>query len=296
MSHIFGIISYIPRDKIFTANRIKNHRKQLDWLRTFIQPEDTVLRIENLWENTEEYQCLLNDPICTNRIQIDVPRYPGANRNELLRFFYDSDFDWLICMDDDRALYDYYEGTQFFTKELDSTYGIQLASQGVLIRTLSPIEQPFKKDCASWKYREQSWYMEKVTPHGFLQICCIPNLVKYGYDPIYFNGDTNCQEGQPPEDLQFELDWIIAKHGIAMNKNLIMKEFGGDTQSTLYPTKEYRARVQKYHTAWVKEYLSAKFPKNPKIRTKAALNRAYNTYKQEMFPRGVPWDNRWEEI
>lgn len=295
MSHIYGIISYIPENEPFTEKRIQNHRKQLDWLESFVEDEAKIYRVENMWTDSEQYQPLRR----TSRIQIksipvDIPLFPGANRNILLHRLYESDADWLICMDDDRALYDYYDGEKFFTQELDSSYGIALAKKGVLIRTLSPIEQPFKKDCSSWRYREASWYMERVTPHGFLQICCIPNLVKYGYAPVYFNGETSCQEGEAPEDLQFELDWISARHGIAMNKNLIMKEFGGSTQSTLYPTKEYRESVQKSHRKWLEEYLSIKFPTNPKLWKKATLNKRYNSYKQEMFPRLVPWDVKWE--
>ena len=44
---MFGTICYIPPDAARKAMRIKNHRKQLDWLSTFLTPDDLYYRVGN---------------------------------------------------------------------------------------------------------------------------------------------------------------------------------------------------------------------------------------------------------
>ena len=201
-------------------------------------------------------------------------------------------------MDDDRALYPYFNGEEFFTKELKGPDGDRLASEGTLIKTLCPITEPFKKQCVEFAKRREAWFFTRSSPLGFLQIACIPNLVKYGYEPIYMNGETSCQLGTPPEDLQFELDWVLAKHGMACNKNLIMKEFGGDGQSSLYVNKAYRKQVEEYHRSWIVEYLKSKNPRNKALWTKKELNARRNTFDPtKLFKRReVPWQDEWDSI
>ena len=294
---MYGTICYIPPDAERKAMRITNHRKQLDWLSTFLTPDDLYYRVESAWGTDSDYDKLNDVPFNITHIQVG-PAYPGANRNVLLKKLYESDYDWLVIMDDDRALYPYFNGEEFFTKELKGPDGDRLASEGTLIKTLCPITEPFKKQCVEFAKRREAWFFTRSSPLGFLQIACIPNLVKYGYEPIYMNGETSCQLGTPPEDLQFELDWVLAKHGMACNKNLIMKEFGGDGQSSLYVNKAYRKQVEEYHRSWIVEYLKSKNPRNKALWTKKELNARRNTFDPtKLFKRReVPWQDEWDSI
>lgn len=294
---MYGTISYIPPDAERKTMRITNHRKQLDWLSTFLKSEDLYYRVESAWGNDDEYKKLDDVPFEITHLPVSAA-YPGANRNVLLKKLYESDYDWLVIMDDDRALYPYFNGEEFFTKELKGPDGDRLAKNGTLIKGLHPMVEPFKKQCVEFAKKKEAWFLAKSSPLGFLQIACIPNLVKYGYEPIYMNGETSCQEGTAPEDLQFELDWILAKHGIACNKNLVVKEFGGDTQSSLYADKEHRKRVEAYHREWVSSYLKAKNPRNKALWTKKELNARRNTFEPTLLflRREVPWDDAWDSI
>lgn len=294
---MYGTISYIPPDAKRKQMRITNHRKQLDWLSTFLTPEDLYLRVESAWGDDSDYTKLYDVPFEITSMPVPAA-YPGANRNHLLKKLYDSDYDWLVIMDDDRALYPYYNGEEFFTKELKGPDGDRLAKAGTLIKGLHPMIEPFKRQCAEYQHRREAWFITKSSPLGFLQIACIPNLVKYGYQPIFMNGETSCQLGTPPEDVQFELDWLLAAHGLAMNKNLIVKEFGGDRQSSLYEDKKHRQQVEQYHKQWVSEYLKSKSPRIKALWTKQGLNSRRNTFDpSKLFKRReVPWDDAWDNL
>lgn len=292
---MFGTISYIPPDGNRKAQRIVNHRKQLDWLSTFLTPDDLYYRVESAWGDDHDYDKLYDVPF--EIISMPVPAaYPGANRNFLLQNLYKSDYDWLVIMDDDRALYPYFNGEGFFTHDLKGPDGDRLAKDGTLIKGLHPMVEPFKRQCIEFPKRKEAWFMTKSSPLGFLQIACIPNLVKYGYEPIYMNGETSCLEGTAPEDLQFELDWVLAKHGLACNKNLIVKEFGGENQSSIYEDKAHRRRVEAYHREWVKQYLKEKNPRNNALWDKKTLNARRNTFDPTrlFLRREVAWDDSWD--
>lgn len=294
---MFGTISYIPPDATRKAMRIANHRKQLDWLSTFLTPDDLYYRVESAWGTDSDYDKLNDVPFNIIPIQVGAA-YPGANRDVLLRKLYESDYDWLVIMDDDRALYPYFNGEEFFTKELKGPDGDRLAKEGTLIKGLHPMVEPFKRQCVEFEKKKEAWFMTKSSPLGFLQIACIPNLVKYGYEPIYMNGETSCMEGTAPEDLQFELDWVLAKHGMACNKNLIIKEFGGANQSSLYQDKEHRHKVETYHRQWVADYLKQKNPRNKALWEKKTLNARRNTFDPThlFLRREVAWDDTWDSL
>lgn len=294
---MYGTICFIPPDGKRKAQRIANHRKQLDWLSTFLTPDDLYYRVESAWGTDSDYDCLNDAPFNITHLQVGAA-YPGANRNVLLQKLYESDYDWLVIMDDDRSLYPYFNGEEFFTKELKGPDGDRLAAAGTIIKALTPMTEPFKKQCVEFPKRHEAWFLSKSTPSGFLQIACIPNLVKYGYEPVYMNGETSCLPGSPPEDVQFELDWILAKHGLAMNKNLVMKEFGGDSQSSIYESKEHRREAEEYHKCWITEYLKSKNPRNKALWTKKELNARRNTFDPTrlFLRREVPWQDEWDSI
>lgn len=288
LNFMVGTISYLPPNNPRTPKRIGFHRQQLNWLESLGLDFD-YFRVESDWGCGGEYDCLYSTHL--HLISLKVEKHPpGYNRNYLLDALYNSDKDWLVCLDDDRQLYPMYNGDSFF-KDLSSPAMLDLAKQGYLITCTPPNFEPFKKDCCSWKYKETHWYMFRETPYGFLQICFIPNLVKFGYKPVYFNGETECLEGDPPEDVQFELDWLIAKHPIIRNKNLIMQEIGQTNAdlSSIYDNLEHRRRCELTHKTWLQSYLKEKLPRKPDLWTRVELNKRMNPAFRKLIPRGEPY-------
>lgn len=282
VNFMVGTISYLPEDSSRTEKRIEFHKQQLRWLES-LGIDFSYYRVESAWctKASEELSTSLN----LKSIVVDK-QPPGYNRNLLLDELYSSDYDWLVCLDDDRKLYPMYNGDAFF-KDLNTPAVRRLAEQGYLITCTPPNFEPFKKDVCAWKYRETHWYMFRETPYGFLQICFIPNLVKFGYKPVYFNSETQCLEGDPPEDVQFELDWLINKHPIIRNKNLIMQEIGQTNAdlSSIYRNLEHRRKCESTHKAWLTSYLKQRLPRKPDLWTRVALNRRMNPTFTTLIPR-----------
>ena len=292
MRPLIGVICYMPDTVQNMDARMKAHATQLEWLKSWMKPDDVLHRVESAWTPGFDYSAINPEGLNIDHIQVPAA-YPGGNRNVLLDLLYNSDADWLICMDDDRMLYPHYAGESFFD-DLQSPTGIEFAKNGTMIKILLPIMQPFRKTNSAYPFKKESWWIEKVTPNGNLQICCIPNLVKYGRKPIYFNAETSCQLGDPPEDLSFEIDWVSAKNGLARNNMLIMKEIGGGENSSLYSGKEHRHEVEAAHKPWLVQYLKGKFPRNPALWSKTELSKRRNTYVEQRFPRSTPWDDAWD--
>ena len=115
--------------------------------------------------------------------------------------------------------------------------------------------------------------------------------MKFGYKPVWFNGETQCLEGDPPEDVQFELDWLIDKHPIVRNKNLIMQEIGQTNAdwSSIYNNLEHRRSCEKTHKSWLEGYLKARMPRKPDLWTRVALNRRMNPAFTDLIPRSTPY-------
>lgn len=279
---VVGIISYLSDKLPNLDERIEIHTKQMSWLDT-IDVEFDIWRVESDWDK-ELTMFQHNQKHTLRRVSVG-PHPPGHNRNVLLKAFYDSDYDWLVCMDDDRALYPMYNGDAFFG-DLRTPKLIDLAKRGHLITCTPPTLEPFKKDNCAWAYKEDNWYFVKELPQGFIQICFIPNLRKYGMEPIYFDAETMAGIGEAPEDLKFQLDWLIAKHPMVRNKNLIMQEIGkaNGASSTIYTTEEYRHACEASHKEWMARYLKESFPRNPKYWTKGGLSKR-NPAFMELVPR-----------
>lgn len=287
-----GSISYLPDDHPRTDARITFHQRQLTWLESIQENQGLdfpYYRIESAW-GTKAKSALGQTKL--NLISVTTEKHPpGYNRNLLLELLYASDKDWLVCLDDDRMLYPMYDGDAFF-KDLGTPAVQALARQGYLITCTPPNFEPFKRDVCSWEYRETHWYLFRETPYGFLQICFIPNLVKFGMKPIFFNGETECLEGDPPEDVQFELDWLIHKHPIVRNKNLIMQEIGQTNAdwSSIYQDLTHRRACETTHKAWLTRYLKEAMPRKPDLWTRVALNRRMNPTFTQLIPRSCRYE------
>lgn len=300
MGHKFmvGVISYLADELDNLDKRIAFHKEQLRWLES-LDIDFDLYRVESAWGMMARGDGGLipnRDARLFNQICVGK-QPPGANRNQLLSIFYDSDYDWLVCMDDDRMLYPHYDPRQFFL-ELDTPQFTALAEQGYMLLCLDPIYMPFKKENYAWQYHETHWKFDAVSPEGGLQICFIPNLRKYGYKEIFFDSESYAQSDEAPEDYKFKLDWLIAKHRLIRCSNLIMKEIGqasGDG-STLYADLAYRREVEETQKTWYANYMRERLPRNPELWKKGELNRRRNPKFTQLVSRSVPYVFKDKEL
>jgi hypothetical protein len=230
-------------------------------------------RVESDWCD-EARQHLTTSLNCHS---IPVPKHPpGFNRNLLLEKLYNSDADWLVCLDDDRQLYPMYGGDNFF-KDLGSPAVIKLAEAGHLITCTPPNFEPFKKDVCSWPYKETHWYMFRETPYGFLQVCFIPNLAKYGYEPIYFDEVSMAQENEIPEDAEFQVDWLVSRHPVYICTTLYNKALDNYVQSSIYKSGRFRYMTNKGRIDTLNRYIKQEMKYHPEVTDLISLSKRRNT-------------------
>ena len=136
-NYMVGIISYMPEtDRGKT--RIPIHQEQLRWLEqlsTRVRDEFETYRVESAWGPTATEQ--LTTPLNLQKIQVDKNTC-AVNRNFLLEKFYNSDYDWLFLLDDDRVFYDHYRYSDWFD-DLNTPAVLELCKQGYMISCILPM-------------------------------------------------------------------------------------------------------------------------------------------------------------
>lgn len=280
---ILGSISYCVPDTDRQQSRIKTHRDQLRWLESLHLENYTYYRVEQAY--TPEFKAAVSTSLNLQSLVYDVGIGPAAARNKLLEKLYESDADWLVCMDDDRDLYSHYGANQFIEELNRNPHLMALAKQAVLINGVCPARRPFKKDNTTFGKIATHWNLRKACIDGCLQICCIPNLVKYGYKPIWFDETNDCMHGKPPEDIQFELDWLLAKHPISTNLMMVVRDIVPENYevSTVYATQDLRKEVMATHPQAIDAYIAQKT--RNRIRTLSQFNKLKNGFVPQAVPR-----------
>lgn len=284
---LLGSISYCVPDTRKLEARTKAHKQQLRWLESLELDDYIYYRVEQAY--TPEFAQAVTTTLNLQSLVYDTGIGPAAARNVLLKKLYESDADWLVCMDDDRDVYSHYGAGQFI-KELGSNPAlIKLAKRGVLINGVCPARRPFKKANVDFGRAETHWNLRKACIDGCLQVACIPNLAKYGAAPVWFDEANDCMHGKPPEDIQFELDWILAKHEIATNLMMVVRDIVPENYevSSVYATQELRKEVMATHPAAIDAYISQKT--HQRIRTLNQFNKLKNAFTAEAVPRLIPY-------
>lgn len=281
---ILGSISMCTRNPEKDKYRVKAHTTQLRWLESLNLFDYRYYRIEQAY--TAEFKMAV-DTNLEKFIPLSFEKGlgPAGARNELLKLLYESDADWLVCMDDDRALYSHYAGAEFIEELQTSPYLHRLAEQGVLVNGLVPQIRSFKEDNTNFGMISTHWNLKKGCLDGCMQISCIPNLVKFGYKPVWFDSTNFVTEGKPPEDVQFEIDWIMAKHPIATNMMMIVYDVvpAPKDVSTVFENKQIRSKIEKTQYQAVEEYVR-KVTKN-RSTDHHQFNRLRNSFTNTAIPR-----------
>lgn len=284
---LLGSISLCMDGDPRNQSRIKTHQAQLRWLESLNLQNYQYYRVEQAY--TPEFSEAVRTTLKIEHLNYATGIGPAAARNVLLKKLYESDADWLVCMDDDRDVYSHY-GANHFIEELNQNPAlIKLASKGILINGVCPARRPFKKDNTAFGKIETHWNLRKACIDGCLQVCCIPNLVKYGFKPIWFDETNDCMHGKPPEDIQFELDWLLAKHPIATNLMMVVRDIVPESYevSTVYATQELRKAVMDTHPKAIDAYIAQKT--RNRIRNLNTFNKLKNGFVAEAVPRSIPY-------
>lgn len=292
---MLGVISCLADNTLCLDERIKMHRKQLDKFSEYATYMNTtygysvgeipLFRVEQGW-SAERQQYLDVATIPLRPIRFSEPIPPGAARNELLEILYQSDYDWLVCFDDDHSLITTYAGQEFLW-ELSEPPFLELAKQGYMINAIPGYHSAYNALIQNWGLADTHWLLRKTTHFGALAVCCIPNLVKFGRKPVYFDAHTTITEtGAPPEDLKFAIDWLV-NGGKAIECWQLISTATGDLQkSSIFKTEDDRRRkIKEYAEQWITPYLRSKYPRNPALWTKKGLLDRRNPDVQFNIPR-----------
>jgi hypothetical protein len=285
---LLGSISICLDGDPRNESRIKTHQAQLRWLESMTLGDYEYFRVEQCY--TPEFRQAVSTTLLNfTPLVFEKGLGPAAARNQLLKRLYDSDSDWLVCLDDDRDIYSHY-GANHFIEELTTNPALlKLAETGVLINGVCPARRPFKKDNTAFGLIETHWNLRKACIDGCLQVCCIPNVVKYGHKPIWFDETNDCMHGKPPEDIQFELDWILAKHQIATNLMMIVRDIVPENYevSTVYATQALRKAVMDTHPKAINDYI--KTATRNRITNLNDFNKRKNGFEFMLVPRTIPY-------
>lgn len=283
MNIIFGSICCLTDSTRNLDKRCKAYKNQLNRLEelfSFLHSnypslDISYVRVEMGWNNDRKE--MFESPIVSKSIVLDSPVTCGAGRNILLKELYDSRADWLICMDDDRIIPNN-PGCFDFFGALGTDSFIQLAKIGTVIL---PWQGP--KDLTYTKYyREDKWCLIPVRAKlaGAMQVCCLPNLVKWGKDPMWFNGIDDAGKGDPPEDARWVIDWVHAGYQEVEVLNCFHEQSLRGIQvggSSIFDSQESRSELSQRAThEWIPRYLSELYPNHNRVMTLNNFLAAYN--------------------
>lgn len=280
---IMGTISCLADNTMCLEDRVKMHEKQLRFLEEITEKmhaqysADPIpyFRVEQGWNAEREEALKTTLPLTSIKYEKPIP--PGAARNQLLKVLYESDADWLICLDDDHALYDKFCGHELLW-ELTTPQFMNLGSQGTMIMAFPAYWDGYMKEVTAWGQANTHWLLKKTKHAGAMPFACIPNLVKFGKKPVWFDDETAAsKEGEPPEDLKFMIDWLANGGRWLECLTMIGKSCGALDKSSIFTSKDDRSnRDANYVQHWTEEYLKSLYPRNPSLWTRKEFFRRKN--------------------
>lgn len=226
MSILIGQISYLPRNELRTQ-RLQAAHMQIAFMHTML-PLAQIISVAQAYDEADYHNL-------AQYYKHEQPIGAGAARNEILKYFYNSDYDWLLLCDDDTILDNKYNVKEFICdianneskfKELDA------------ISALEPEYHPYKK----LNYKDQAnlthYKFEPRELNSGSATSIIRNIKKfYGKELYYPNIDANKGEGR--EDIEFLLAWLkqglnwytmqtMIRKSLCFDKSSI---FGADTKA-----------------------------------------------------------------
>jgi hypothetical protein len=270
---MLGAISFLKPGMRHLEKRIAHHESQLRFWEA--QPDLPLHRVEVFWDETTEQALTTNLEL--HSIKVKEPSPPGKSRNFLLDALYKSDYDYLICCDDDQVLEPGAEGFAFI-----NALTADLAAEGALITFqnetwITKAQERKMQDMMAWGQENQKHILRKALCTGNMQISCIPNLAKYGYEPIYFDEVSMAQENEIPEDAEFQVDWLVSRHPVYICTTLYNKALDNYVQSSIYKSGRFRYMTNKGRIDTLNRYIKQEMKYHPEVTDLISLSKRRNT-------------------
>lgn len=198
---LIGIISYLPDDIGTRSIRLTTHIKQLKSLNDMFPTTDVLVMYQN-YSPMEIDQCKQTANSELHLFQFESHGKLGANpaRNRILKTFFNSEYDYLMLMDDDTVLYPYYDVKNF----LNDLECFNNRGQIGMIRPVVPFMSPFK--AGNYKDRgtiEQCWILRSCMGLIPFSMIILSNLKKVFNKEVYFDEVMNPQKGEGYDDYDF---------------------------------------------------------------------------------------------
>lgn len=277
---MFGTISYLPDSLKYLDTRVQNHIKQLRWLEQAPMPLN-YYRVEVGWSANTKSR--ITSDLQINTIEVEPPSPPGASRNVLLRYFYESDYDYLVCMDDDQVLDPILEGFDFIAQLTP-----KLASEGALMLFKPDVylTKPAKETLHKRRTSEpglSNHLLKKASCTGDMQISCIPNIKKYRGLELFFDSESMAQEGEIPEDAKFLVDWVLSKLPVYQCLTIVNEALDNYSSSSIYDTKAFRGATSRPRVEVLNAYIKSRIGNNPRINTWKDVCRYRNHARDQLL-------------
>ena len=276
---MLGSISFLKPEMKHLEKRIKHHASQLRFWE--LMHDLPFYRVEIFWEDST--RAALGTTLDLHAIRVNEPSPPGKSRNYLLKELYASDYDYLVCCDDDQVLEPGDESYAFL-----QALSPDLAAQGALITFqnetwITKAQERKVQEMQAWSYQNHKHVLKRAVCTGNMQVSCIPNLVKYGYRPLFFDEETMAQENEIPEDAKFQVDWLVAKHPIYHCATLYNKALDNYVQSSIYKSGRFRYMTNKGRIATLNRYIRERVPNRPEICDLDTLSKRRNTAQEQVY-------------
>lgn len=227
------IISYLKNDV-----RRKIHRKQVLWLLENFK--NYKINILSMNFDKEDYVDNENIKYINHK-----PVSQSIARNILLEKFYNSNLDYMILMDDDCILYDYYDWKKYFLALKEGKF---LKYNINMFQPLSPTLMPFRKQNDNDDKIKNNF---KFIRHNTLKttFCVLQNFNKYFNKKIYFDEGMNNFE-----DVEFGLKAIFNGLTFYMTPTIILKELGVNDSILFNSSSERKTDNQKQRKVIIEKW------------------------------------------
>lgn len=220
-------------DNELRSKRYEAAQFQLNYLRKLL-PNTKIIRVcQNYTSET-----ITND--CTNIIH-DNGIGPAMARNEILSIFYNSDYDWLLLVDDDTVWYEYYSYKDFIHEIVSND---EKFAEIDAISAVEPEYHAYKK----LNYEDRN----NLTHYKFIPrdlgsgsaTTIFRNIKKYRHKELYYP-DIDPATGHGLEDVEFHMAWLKAGLNWYTMQTWIRKSLCFDKSSIFSTNSDERTAVLK---------------------------------------------------
>lgn len=273
-----GIISYFPSHEPDRSVRKKAHIQQLKWLRGLFGSEQEIHVVAQNYRDGDYVDGISYMPY-------EHGIGPAKARNVILREFYKTDEPFLLMLDDDCMLYDYYDGWKLLLEIRDNPEKFKGLDN---VSASNPRYLPFKEANFKDKNILTHWKFVK-RPYNTGAALAVYANVK---DVFFYESNDPIKE-RVSEDVDFHIRWIQKGHKAFLCSQWQLKEMSYST-STCF-TKEGRVEEEKLCVRNMLKKAGLDIIKNGKIKW-TALDSANKTDKVGYIRRAEKYAYKENDI